>query len=128
MQPAREHYRHVSDDIGHLQRDEVKETKMKERESGLPRRVNTQGTSATLTSRDKEKQTMKTFTRRITRAQKGFTLIELLAVMAILAILVAGVAPNMIDSRNSSIESQALTDATTVRSAANDFFSSINES
>ena len=71
---------------------------------------------------------MKTLTRRITRAQNGFTLIELLAVMAILAILVAGVAPNMIDSRNSSIESQALTHATTVRSAANDFFSSINES
>ena len=48
--------------------------------------------------------------------------------MAILAILVAGVAPNLIDSRDSSIESQALTDATTVRAAANDFFSGINAS
>jgi hypothetical protein len=68
MQPARKHYRYVSDDIGHLQSDEVKNAKMKERESGLPRCVIIQGTSATLTSRDKEKQTMKTLTRRITRA------------------------------------------------------------
>ena len=57
----------------------------------------------------------------MTKAQRGGTLIELLAGMAILAILVAWVAPNLIDALDSSVESQALTDSTTVMVAANDF-------
>lgn len=63
----------------------------------------------------------------LSKGQRGFTLIELLGVMAILAVLVAVVAPAVAGTRNASLEAQALTDATMVRTAANKYFSKINE-
>lgn len=62
------------------------------------------------------------------RGQHGFTLIELLAVMAILATLVAIVAPAVAGTREASIQAQAQQDGSQVRTAANKYFSSINAS
>ncbi len=59
--------------------------------------------------------------------QEGFTLIELLAVMAILGILVAIVAPSVSGSKDASIAAQTMQDATQVRSAASKYFSNQNQ-
>jgi prepilin-type N-terminal cleavage/methylation domain-containing protein len=58
----------------------------------------------------------------LTKGQRGFTLIELLAVMAILGVLVAVVAPAVTGTKEASVDAQTLQDATQVRSAATDYF------
>ena len=62
------------------------------------------------------------------RDPQGFTLIESVAVMAILAILVAIVAPAAINSERASITAQAQADSQQVRNAASQFFTRQNES
>ncbi len=62
----------------------------------------------------------------IVKGEGGFTLIELLAVMAILGILVAIVAPSISGSKDASIAAQTMQDATQVRSAASKYFSNDN--
>ena len=60
--------------------------------------------------------------RRLMRQQGGFTLIELVAVMAILGILVAVVAPAVTNTQKAGVRAQARADSQQVRNAANDFF------
>ena len=57
------------------------------------------------------------------RDHKGFTLIELLAVMAIVAVLAAIVSVTVSGSGESSRDTQTRQDATTIQSAAADYFS-----
>lgn len=54
--------------------------------------------------------------------QRGFTLIELVAVMGILAILVAIVAPAATNMQDASVRAQARSDSRQVENATNDFF------
>lgn len=55
------------------------------------------------------------------RGQKGFTLIELMVVMAIMAILAAIVIPSVSGTKQVSLDSQVVQDATSVETAVNNF-------
>ncbi|MBF8268162.1 MAG: hypothetical protein HW388_1670 [Dehalococcoidia bacterium] len=71
---------------------------------------------------------MKKLASILRRGQDGFTLIELLAVMSILAVLVAVVAPSVTGTRDASINAQVMQDATQVRGASTKYYASINTS
>ena len=66
--------------------------------------------------------TLKKIARTLARSQKGFTLIELLAVMAIVATLAGIVSTSVSGTGETSNSTAAQQDATTVNSAAADFF------
>ena len=68
-------------------------------------------------------KTLRLIANDVAREERGFTLIELLAVMAIVATLAAIVSTSVSGTGNTSVNTAAQQDATTVNSAAAEFFS-----